>query len=100
MDTHHSPALDAIIINTDRYEGYKLAAKETTDKELKKLFTRFSLQSRRFINELKEFVGPEQVKYGSASHPFRLHTLQFDLRSRLSNKHRKAVLACFEYVEY
>jgi uncharacterized protein (TIGR02284 family) len=53
---------DLIVINNDRYEGYKTAAEETKDADLKSLFTEFSLQSKGFSQELRKFLpaGEEQ----------------------------------------
>lgn len=47
---------ELIIINNDRYEGYKTAAEETNEESLKSLFIEFSLQSKRFSHELRKLI--------------------------------------------
>ena len=53
---------DLIVINNDRCEGYRTAAKETEDAELKTLFNDFSAQSEKFATELRRFAGSDQPK--------------------------------------
>jgi uncharacterized protein (TIGR02284 family) len=99
MTTLHPMALDAILINNDRYEGYKLAALKTSDKELKKMFNQFSAQSKRFVKELRKFVRIKETTTSDAG-PGRYYRINMNIGHRLSGKHRKSVLACFEYLEY
>lgn len=47
---------ELIIINNERYEGYKTAARETNDAAFKALFAEFSLQSKRFRDELRQLL--------------------------------------------
>ena len=47
---------ELVIINNDRYEGYNKAAQQTTDADLKSLFTKFSTQSKNFSSDLQKLI--------------------------------------------
>jgi len=51
---------DVIRINNDRQDGYQLAARETKDNDLKKLFSKFASDSAGFRDELTK----EIMKWG------------------------------------
>src|SRR5688500_18023809 len=91
-----------IIINNDRYEGYKKAAEETKDADLKEIFTRFSNQSRGFSEELRKLFSyqeasePEKDETTTAGKLFRVW---MDIKSALATKDRKAILASCEFGE-
>jgi len=55
--TNNSDILrELIIINNERFDGYKTAARETNDAAFKALFAEFSLQSKRFRDELRQLI--------------------------------------------
>lgn len=60
METIKEKGLDIlrelIIVNNDRFEGYKTAANETDDASFKALFAEFSMQSKRFSDELRKLI--------------------------------------------
>jgi len=64
METIKEKGLDTlrelIIINNDRYEGYKTAASETNDSNLKELFETFSIQSKQFNDQLRKLIPPDK----------------------------------------
>lgn len=56
-ETNNSDILrELIIINNERFDGYKTAARETNDAAFKALFAEFSLQSKRFRDELRQLI--------------------------------------------
>jgi uncharacterized protein (TIGR02284 family) len=99
-----SKALSAlIIINNDRFEGYKKAAEETKDADLKELFTKFSNQSRGFSEELRKLfpynessMEPEKDETTTAGKLFRVW---MDIKAALATKDRKAILSSCEFGE-
>jgi uncharacterized protein (TIGR02284 family) len=102
METKTASAIkDLIVINNDRYEGYKTAAKETTDADLKSMFNEFSNQSQQFSQELRKFVTSpdEQPKRDETKATGKLYRVWMDLRSAVSGKDRKTILSSCEYGE-
>lgn len=95
-------ALNSLIkINNDRYEGYKTAAEETKDAELKSLFTKFSTQSKGFADELRKHVpDPDKVvDHGETTLPGKAFRAWMDLKSAVTGKDRHAILASCEFGE-
>ena len=91
---------DLIIINNDRYEGYKKAADEIKESDLKSLFTEFSNQSKQFAAELRKFVpetkdAAEQETKTSG----KLYRIWMDFRSAVSDHDRKSILSSCEFGE-
>lgn len=103
METQKTAAAisDLIIINNDRYEGYKTAAEETKDADLKSLFTNFSTQSRGFANELRKFVpnSEDQPAKDETKNTGKLYRVWMDIRSAMSDHDRKAILSSCEFGE-
>ncbi|MGZ3901217.1 MAG: PA2169 family four-helix-bundle protein [Bacteroidia bacterium] len=89
-----------IVINNDRYEGYKKAAEETNDAELKSLFTRFSVQSKSFGESLRPFIDTDdQPKHDETTNSGKLYRVWMDVKSAMTANDRKAILSSCEYGE-
>jgi uncharacterized protein (TIGR02284 family) len=103
MEAQQSSAAvkDLIIINNDRYEGYKTAANETKDEDLKALFNEFSNQSRGFADELRRFVGDasEQPERDETKNTGKLYRVWMDFKAAVTSKDRKAILSSCEFGE-
>ncbi len=95
-----SSALNAlIVINNDRCEGYRTAAKETEDAELKTLFNDFSAQSEKFATELRRFAGSDQPKKEETKNTGKLYRVWMDIKAAITAKDRKAILSSCEFGE-
>jgi uncharacterized protein (TIGR02284 family) len=92
---------DLIVINNDRYEGYKTAAEETKDADLKSMFTEFSLQSKGFAQELRQFVPDykEQPKNDETKNTGKLYRVWMDIKAAMTGNDRKAILSSCEFGE-
>ncbi len=92
---------DLIIINNDRYEGYKKAAAETKDADLKSLFIDFSNQSKGFSLDLRKFVpaNEEKAESDETKNSGKLYRVWMDLKAAVTGKERKAILSSCEFGE-
>jgi uncharacterized protein (TIGR02284 family) len=92
---------DLIVINNDRYEGYKTAASEAKDADLKSLFNEFSLQSKGFADELRKFVGSadDQPKRDETKNTGKLYRAWMDMKAAVTANDRKAILSSCEFGE-
>jgi uncharacterized protein (TIGR02284 family) len=91
---------DLIVINNDRYEGYKTAAEETKDADLKSLFTEFSQQSKTFSEELRGFLpSNEQPDNNETKNTGKLYRVWMDIKAAVTGNDRKAILSSCEYGE-
>jgi len=92
---------DLIIINNDRYEGYKTAASETKDPDLKSLFTDFSNQSKGFALELRKYVpsNEETADRDETKNSGKLFRVWMDLKAAVTGNDRKAILSSCEFGE-
>ncbi len=92
---------DLIVINNDRTQGYKKAAEETKDVDLKGLFLRFSEQSRGFNEELMKFItDPDKLpKFDETKASGKLYRVWMDVKAAITAKDRKAILASCEFGE-
>ncbi len=91
---------DLIVINNDRYEGYKTAAEETKDADLKSLFTEFSQQSKTFSEELRNFLpSSEQPDNNETKNTGKLYRVWMDIKAAVTGNDRKAILSSCEYGE-
>jgi len=90
-----------VIINNDRYEGYKRAADETKDGDLKAIFTRFSLQSKDFSEKLQSLIPDlRDVPNDDATKASgKLYRVWMDIKAALAKNDRKAILASCEFGE-
>lgn len=91
---------DLVTINHDRSEGYKLAAVEAKDIDLKELFEKYSHQSEAFAAELGEQVIEfgEQPEEGTRTDG-KLYRVWMDIKAALTGNDRKAILNSCEYGE-
>lgn len=101
METEKIDAINSlIIINNDRSEGYKKAAEEAKDSELKSLFTKFSDQSRSFSSELRKFVpNAEEPDYDETKTTGKLFRLWMDIKAAVTSNDRKSILSSCEFGE-
>ncbi len=91
---------DLIVINNDRYEGYKTAADETKEADLKAMFTEFSNQSKQFSAELKKFVpSGEEIAHDKTKNTGKLYRVWMDFKSAVTGHDRKAILSSCEFGE-
>lgn len=90
---------DLIIINNDRYEGYKNAAENTKDADLKAMFNDFSTQSRGFAEELKRFVTGDLPQRDETKNTGKLYRVWMDVKAAVTGKDRKAILSSCEFGE-
>lgn len=92
---------ELVIINNDRYEGYKKAAEETTDSDLKALFTKFSTQSKGFSSELRSLIPftEEAPDRDETTVSGKFYRAWMDVKSALTAKDRKAILSSCEFGE-
>ncbi len=90
---------DLIIINNDRYEGYKTAAKETNDQQLKAMFEGFSAQSNQFNSVLRGFISAEESPKGETTTSGKVYRAWMDIRAAISSNDRKVVLSSCEFGE-
>lgn len=92
---------ELIIINNDRYEGYKKATEEVKDSDLKKLFTEFSMQSEKFSKELIALL-PDKTEApvnGETKLSGKLYRVWMDIKNGIAGNDRKSVLSSCEYGE-
>jgi uncharacterized protein (TIGR02284 family) len=91
---------ELIIINNDRTEGYKKAAAETKDPDLKELFTKYAMQSLQFGSELRRFSNinamPERDDTKLSG---KFYRIWMDVKAALTGNDRKAILSSCEYGE-
>jgi uncharacterized protein (TIGR02284 family) len=101
METQKIDAINSlIIINNDRSEGYKKAAEEAKDSELKSLFNKFSDQSRAFSSELRKFVpNSEEPDHDETKTTGKLFRLWMDIKAAVTSNDRKAILSSCEFGE-
>jgi len=89
-----------IVINNDRFEGYKKAAEETKDEDLRSLFTRYSIQSKGWGEELRKFVDKEEEPdRDETTNTGKMYRAWMDIKSAITGHNRKAILQSCEYGE-
>jgi uncharacterized protein (TIGR02284 family) len=91
-----------IIINNDRVEGYKDAAKHAEDADLKALFEKYSLQSKKFQNEIEMMIPDmsDDVPGGDKTKDSgKLFRTWMEIKDNLAPNNRKAVLSSCEFGE-
>ncbi|HET9429753.1 MAG TPA: PA2169 family four-helix-bundle protein [Chitinophagaceae bacterium] len=93
---------DLIQINNDRIRGYEKASKETEskDSDLRALFDDMASESRRYSNELSQFVqrtGDEPAE--GTTMRGKIYRTWMDVKATFSGRDRKAILASCEFGE-
>jgi uncharacterized protein (TIGR02284 family) len=87
-------------INNDRIEGYERAAKETTDLELKSLFTSMASNSRLLKSELSsEVTNRGEKPTESTTNSGKVFRVWMDFKASLTGKDQKAILNSCEFGE-
>ncbi len=101
MTTQVNEALEnLVLINNERHEGFQQAAKDTEDSDLKALFTTYSTQSSGFSEELRSHIDMEdRPDHDETSFASKLHRTWIDIKSAITGKDRKSILASCEYGE-
>src|SRR5581483_2956737 len=92
---------DLIIINNDRYEGYKTATEETKDADLKALFGKYSNQSKKFSEELQALIPDSKYspEPGETKNTGKLYRVFMNVKAAIQGKDRKGVLSSCEFGE-
>jgi len=91
---------DLVIINNDRYEGYKKAMEETKDSSLKQLFSSLSRQSDFFGRELRNlFPAAKQAGFNETKATGKIYRVWMDVKAALAGKERKSILESCEFGE-
>ena len=91
-----------IIINNDRYEGYQDAKNHAEDGDLKILFEKYSLQSKKFGNEIEMMIPDlsDDVPDGDDTKASgKLFRAWMEIKDNLAPNNRKAVLSSCEFGE-
>lgn len=94
-------ALNTLIeIHNDRIEGYETAAKETIEQDLKKLFSQFSLSSKKcrqeLVFEVHKLGGKPTAGLKTTG---KIYRVWMDVKTALVGKDRQAILNSCEYAE-
>jgi uncharacterized protein (TIGR02284 family) len=92
---------DLIVVNNDRFEGYKTAANKTQDTELKALFNNYSLQSKQFSNDLLGLLPEEKYprKPNERKSSGKLFRAYMGVKSYLYDKNPGRILYSCEFGE-
>lgn len=93
---------DLVEINNDRVEGYERASKETEsrDADLRSLFDDMASTSRRYANELGQYVrqtGNDPAE--GTTIRGKIYRAWMDVKATFTGKDRKAILASCEFGE-
>lgn len=92
---------DLILLNNDRYDGYRKAMEQTKEDDLKQLFSRLSEESNKFSAELQShFPDKEDMpKSDETTNSGKLYRVWMDVKDALATNDRHSVLAACEYGE-
>ena len=93
-------ANEIIRINNDRQDGYQLAARETKDEDLKKLFAKFASDSATFRDQLMAEVsqyGGEPAKDSTVQG--KVYRAWMEIKKAVTGGDRHAILASCEFGE-
>jgi uncharacterized protein (TIGR02284 family) len=89
-----------IVINNDRYEGYKKAADEVKEADLKDLFSKYAHQSKKYSDDLRKFVNSEdEAGNDETKNTGKLFRVWMDISAALTSNDRKAILKLCEFGE-
>ena len=91
---------DLVVINNDRIEGYKTAAEETKDEDLKTLFLSSIRTSQKCKNELEGEVLRLNGKVAEGTMASgKIFRAWMDVKAAFTGKDRKAILESCEFGE-
>ena len=91
---------DLIQINNDRVAGYDKAALQTTEEDLRSLFTSMSSHSKQNVTELKKLVQAEGEEPAEGSTlAGKIYRTWMDVKATFSGDNRKNLLASCEFGE-
>ncbi len=92
---------DLIIINNDRYEGYQKAKEQTTDPDLKTIFSAYSTQSLANNEKLRSLVPAteETPERDETRLTGKFYRAWMDVKNALDEGNRKKILSSCEYGE-
>jgi uncharacterized protein (TIGR02284 family) len=91
---------DLILINNDRVEGYKKAAKQADDNDLRNLFNEMSGQSARYATELKQHLKVDEDNPGSdTTLKGKIYRTWMNVKATFGGDDRKSLLASCEFGE-
>ena len=105
METIKEKGLDTlrelIIINNDRFEGYKTVANETDDASVNTLFTTLSMQSKKFSDELRKLIpSNEEAPDNDETKIFGdFYRSWMNMKNALTENNNKAILLSCEFSE-
>ena len=95
---------ELMVVNNDRYQGYKKAAEETKDESLRSMFMKLGEQSLKFKRELEGYIAG--TDHTDAAHDTdetkasgKLYRVWMDVKAALSGNDRKTILASCEHGE-
>ncbi|MEP7264537.1 MAG: PA2169 family four-helix-bundle protein [Bacteroidota bacterium] len=97
-DKKNIAALNSLLeINNDRIEGYELAAKETTDTDLKTLFSSMADESRNHRRELiSEVISQGGTPAEGTTTSGKVYRAWMDIKAAVTNKDRHAIISSCE----
>lgn len=91
---------DLILINNDRVEGYRKAANQTEDNDLKSLFKEMASQSVRYATELKQYLKVNEDNPGDGTTvKGKIYRAWMDVKATFGGDDRKGILASCEFGE-
>jgi uncharacterized protein (TIGR02284 family) len=91
---------DLIRINHDRVEGYEKAAAQTSEEDLRSIFSNMSNQSRQFANELERVVKQEgSDPADDTTVRGKIYRTWMDVKATFGGDDRKGILASCEFGE-
>lgn len=91
---------ELIVINNDRCEGYKTAAQETKDGDLKPLFEKYSAQSAQFASELKRYISFDEAPASDETKlSGKVYRAWMEVKAAVTANDRKAILSSCEFGE-
>ena len=92
---------DLIVINNDRYEGYKKAMDQAKDADLKNLFSEYSNQSKANNATLRSLVPAveETPERDETRLSGKFYRAWMDVKNALDSGDRKKILSSCEYGE-
>ena len=89
-----------IRINKDRVEGYKLAAREAEDADLKTLFSKFSADSMGYRQELIGYITTIGGKPAEdTTQQGKVYRAWMEIKKALTGRDRKAIIGSCEFGE-